>query len=51
MRVDLEKEELLLEGDVELVQNKDRVRAKGLIYNLKDEQYRLVEPGGITLNL
>ena len=51
MRVDLEKEELLLEGDVELVQNKDRVRAKGLIYNLKDEQYRLVEPGGITLKL
>ena len=51
MRVDLDKEELLLEGNVELVQNKDRVRAKGLIYNLKDEQYRLVEPGGITLKL
>ena len=51
MKYDLAKEEVLLEGDVELAQDQDLVSTKALIYNLKDERYQLIEPGGITLNL
>jgi LPS export ABC transporter protein LptC len=51
MKLDLAQEEVLLEGDVVLAQDQDRVFTKALIYNLKEEQYKLIKPGGITLNL
>jgi lipopolysaccharide export system protein LptA len=51
MKLNLVKEEVLLEGDVVLAQDQDRVSAQALIYNLKEERYQLIKPGGITLNL
>jgi LPS export ABC transporter protein LptC len=53
MKLDLDREEVFLEGNVVLVlsQGQDRVATKALIYNLKDESYQLMKPGGITLNL
>jgi hypothetical protein len=50
MNVNFLKEELLLEGNIELIQNNNQVRAKGLWYDLKEEKYHLIEPKEVTLN-
>ena len=51
MRLNLKDEILILEGGVELQQGKDRVRAEGLIYNMKDETYQVISPKEVHLNL
>jgi LPS export ABC transporter protein LptC len=50
MRIDLAKDELILEGDVVLVQNRDRVTADGVIFYHKDETYELIGPKGAIIN-
>lgn len=49
MRINFSKEELFLEGDVELIQNNNLIRSSGLVYNLKEEKFHLVEPREVTL--
>ena len=49
--VNFEREELNLEGGGELVQNGDSLRAGGVLYNLKTDEFRLVEPEGVTIRL
>lgn len=51
MKIDFKAEELTLEGDVRLRQKDDEIHAEGVIYNQKDEKYRLVQPKGVTLSL
>lgn len=51
MRLNLEREEVTLDGDVILSQDRDQVTSKSLMYNMKDKKYQLLEPGGIILNL
>lgn len=51
LEIDLVNEELLLENNAELIQDNDRVNAKGLKYSLKTEQFELLEPEGVTLSL
>lgn len=51
LNYNFDKEELNLTGDVELVQNKDQVKADGLIYKYKEKKYQLVKPKGITITL
>ena len=51
MKINFLKEELFLDGDVQLTQAKDVVRANGLTYSLKKKIYRLKEPQGVTLHL
>ncbi len=51
MQADINKEELLLEGDVTLEQQGDRLRAQGLFYSLKENRYELQEPREVTLHL
>jgi LPS export ABC transporter protein LptC len=51
MTIKPDEEEVKLEGDVSLEQNEDLVTTKALIFNLKEESYQLIEPGGIILNL
>jgi LPS export ABC transporter protein LptC len=51
MSFKMDREEVKLEGEVRLAQNEDLVTTKALIFNLKEESYQLIEPGGITLNL
>jgi LPS export ABC transporter protein LptC len=50
MRINFSKEEIVLEGDVDLVQKEDQVTADGLIYNQKDETFQLIGPKGVTIN-
>jgi LPS export ABC transporter protein LptC len=50
MKINFSKEEIDLEGDVTLVQKEDQVAADGLIYNQKDETFRLIGPKGVTIN-
>jgi hypothetical protein len=50
MRLNLKDEILTLEGGVELQQGNDRVRAQGLIYNMKDETYQVIKPKEVRLN-
>jgi LPS export ABC transporter protein LptC len=51
MSLQMEREEVKLEGNVRLMQNEDVVTTKALNFNLKEESYQLIEPGGIILNL
>jgi LPS export ABC transporter protein LptC len=51
MNLKLDQEEVKLEGDVRLAQDEDLVTTKALTFNLKEESYQLIEPGGIILNL
>jgi len=51
MRLDLEKEEMNLGGGVELAQKSDRITAKGIKYSLKNEEFELIIPKGVTLSL
>jgi lipopolysaccharide assembly outer membrane protein LptD (OstA) len=51
VRLNFDKEELYLEGGVELDQKENQIKSGALIYNLKDEQYRLEKPEGVILEL
>ncbi|HOJ77213.1 MAG TPA: LPS export ABC transporter periplasmic protein LptC [Bacillota bacterium] len=51
MKLSLQKDELLLEKGIELNQDNDQVKAKGIIYNLETEEYELIEPEGVILQL
>lgn len=49
LRFNFEKEELVLEGNVDLKQKRDQIKCGGLIYSLKDKKYYLQEPGEIII--
>ncbi len=49
MRINFSKDEIFLEGDVELIEKKDQMKAGGLLYNTKEKKYYLIDPQGITL--
>lgn len=49
LKVKFPKDEMLLQGNVILIQNKDQVTADGIMYNLKDESYQLINPKGVTI--
>ncbi|MGE5582257.1 MAG: LPS export ABC transporter periplasmic protein LptC [Bacillota bacterium] len=49
MKINLPKDEILLEGGVLLIEKKDRVKADGVIFNDKDESYQLLGPKGVTI--
>jgi len=51
MHLNLELEEMKLEGNVFLEQTDSEVRADSLKYYLKEEQYFLEKPEGVFLNL
>jgi hypothetical protein len=51
MRFDFANDQLLLEGNVSLSQDDNRVKAERFIYNLKDDSYQLIEPEGVSLTL
>ncbi|HOP74231.1 MAG TPA: LPS export ABC transporter periplasmic protein LptC [Bacillota bacterium] len=51
MQLDLKNEMLILDNGVELEQNGDSLRSKGVRYNLKTEEFELVEPEGVVLSL
>lgn len=51
MKLSLQKDELLLENGIELHQDNDQVKAKGVIYNLETEEYEMIEPEGVILQL
>ncbi|TCL62215.1 LPS export ABC transporter protein LptC [Hydrogenispora ethanolica] len=51
MQADINKEELVLEGDVELEQQGDRIQAQGLFYDLKEKRYELQNPKEMTIHL
>lgn len=51
LNLNLDTEVIRLEGDVVLAQDEDRVTSKTIIYFMKEQQYQLLEPGGITINL
>jgi len=44
MTMNFKKEEVLLEGNVELNQKGDIVRAEGMIYWRKDNKFKLIKP-------
>jgi len=44
MTMKFEEEEVLLEGNVELIQEEDIVRAEGLHYWRKEKRFRLIKP-------
>lgn len=50
MRIILSKEEIILEGDVVLIQKRDQVTADGVIFYHKDETYELIGPKGALIN-
>jgi LPS export ABC transporter protein LptC len=50
MRINFSKEEIILEGDVIILQKKDQVTAEGVIFNQKDETYQLIGPKEVTIN-
>lgn len=49
MQLDMNQEEYILEGDVQLGHERDSVRAGKVIYNSRTQQYRLEQPGLVTL--
>ena len=49
MQLDMNQEEYILEGDVQLGHERDSLQAGKVIYNAKTQQYRLEQPGVITL--
>jgi lipopolysaccharide export system protein LptC len=49
MIIKFSKDEILMEGDVELIEKKDQMKANGLLYNTKEKKYYLIDPKGITL--
>ncbi len=51
MQLDLKNEMLVLDNGVEFEQDGDSLRSKGLRYNLKTEEFELVEPEGVVLSL
>lgn len=51
MQLDLKNELLVLDNGVEFVQDGDSLRSKGIRYNLKTEEFELVEPEGVVLSL
>jgi lipopolysaccharide export system protein LptC len=50
MRINLSKEEMVLEGDVVLIQKRDQVRADGVIFYNKEETFELIGPKGVLIN-
>ncbi len=44
MTMKFEEEEVMLEGNVELIQKGDKVRSGGLIYWRKDKKFKLINP-------
>lgn len=44
MTMNFKKEEVLLEGNVELIQKGDAIRSEGLIYWKKDRKFQLINP-------
>ncbi len=51
MEANIDLEQLLLEGNVQLEQGKDHLSAQGVFYDLKNKRYELRKPKGVTLNL
>jgi LPS export ABC transporter protein LptC len=50
MRINLSKEEMILEGDVVLIQKRDQVKADGVIFYNKEETFELIGPKGVLIN-
>ena len=49
MIIHLKNDEILLEGDVQFFENKDQMKADGLLYNTKEKKYYLISPKEIIL--
>jgi hypothetical protein len=49
MTLHLKNDEILLEGDVQFFENKDLMKADGLLYNTKNKKYDLITPKEIIL--
>ncbi len=44
MTMNFEKEEVVMEGNVELVHNEDIVRSEGMVYWRNDKKFKLIKP-------
>lgn len=49
MIIHLKNDEILLEGDVQFFENKDQMKADGLLYNTKEKKYYLISPKEIII--
>ncbi len=49
MEIQYSKDEILLEGDVQLFEKRDLMTADGLLYNTKEKKYYMIHPKEITL--